>query len=149
MDQKNYNSLIGNELFPEYDHLSEWEFYAANFLTEYNQSIEEGLDIEKYQDLFLAADKLPRSKIAKQLGDVIFKIIQNAEQRPDYPYIEPSDLEGIQALRKPYDHRPNDIGDIASKVHGAWLGRVCGVLGSLQDPMVRCKDNLVFVLHFE
>ena len=77
MDQKNNKVLTGNELLPEYNHLSEWEFYAANFLTEYNQSIEEGLDIEKYQELFLAADKLPRSKIAKQLGDVIFKIIQN------------------------------------------------------------------------
>ena len=145
MDQKNYKSLIGNELLPEYDHLSEWEFYAANFLTEYNQSIEEGLDIEKYQDLFLAAAKLPRNKITKQLGDVIFKIIQNAEQKPDYPYIEPSDLEGIQALRKPYDYRPNDICDIASKVHGAWLGRVCGCMLGKTVEGIRTEELIPFL----
>ena len=111
-----------------YDHLSEWEFYAANFQTEYAQSLEEGLDISAYEGLFSEAAKLPRNDIAKKMGDVLFELIQNAPIRADYPYNEPSDLEGIRALRKPYDYAECKIDDMDSKVHGAWLGRVCGCM---------------------
>ena len=34
---------------PQYDNINEWEFYSSNLITEYQQSVEEGLDIEKYK----------------------------------------------------------------------------------------------------
>ena len=39
-------------LKPQYKNIHDWEFYSSNLKTEYQQSIEEGLDIEKYKDLF-------------------------------------------------------------------------------------------------
>ncbi len=52
--------------------------------------------------------------------------------RSDFPYMEPSDLEGIRATRPP--DRPRlptpRLGDaeLRDRIYGAWLGRVCGCL---------------------
>ena len=34
-----------NEIKPQYVNIHDWEFYSSNLMTEYQQSIEEGLDI--------------------------------------------------------------------------------------------------------
>ena len=64
------------------------------------------------------------------MADVIFDLVQNAGQREGYPYVEPSDLEGIRSLRKPYEFDENmpDRDALKEKIHGAWLGRICGCL---------------------
>ena len=53
----------------------------------------------------------------------------NAEQRKDYEYNEPSDLAQIRELREPYP-LPCKIcqPELESKIHGAWMGRICGCL---------------------
>ena len=43
---------------PHYKNIHDWEFYSSNLMTEYQQSIEEGLDIEAYQDVFGAVSRL-------------------------------------------------------------------------------------------
>ncbi len=51
--------------------------------------------------------------------------------RKDYPYIEPSDLEGIQKARGKGPVLPAfklTRDQLKKKLHGAWLGRCCGCL---------------------
>ena len=78
---------------PQYQNIHDWEFYSSNLQTEYEQSMEEGLDIEKYKDVFFSVARLPKGEIKKKFGDVLFEIVASADRRSDYPYVEPSELE--------------------------------------------------------
>ena len=112
---------------PDYEKIHDWKFYASDILVEYEQSVDEGLDIESYKDLFEAVSKLPKDEIKKDLGDVIYKIVSNAKQKEDYLFNEPSELEAIRALRKPHPLCGEvDKAKLKDKIYGAWLGRVCG-----------------------
>ena len=90
-----------NQIKPQYANIHDWDFYSSNLMTEYQQSIEEGLDIETYKDVFLAVSKLPKDDKKKKFGDILFDIITSANQKEGYPYLEPSELEAIKDLRKP------------------------------------------------
>ncbi|MBQ8696645.1 MAG: ADP-ribosylglycohydrolase family protein [Clostridia bacterium] len=116
------------ELKPQYWSIPDWEFYASNLNTEYRQSTEEGLDIERYKDVFESVARLPKDEYKKKLGDVLFEIVRNAPMKEGYPYVEPSDLSGIKALREPYSYEKKPIEDLEGKIHGAWMGRICGCL---------------------
>lgn len=133
------------EVKPHYENIADWEFYASNIMTEYTQSIEEGLDIEKYKDIFAAVSELPKGEIKKKFGDVIFDIVMNAETKEGYPYIEPSDLEGIKALRKPYSYEKKTFENLEDRVHGAWLGRVCGCLLGKTVEGIRTNELIPFL----
>ena len=50
VEELKYNKVMK----PQYSNLHDWEFYASDITTEYRQSVEEGLDIEKYKALFEA-----------------------------------------------------------------------------------------------
>lgn len=114
---------------PQYANLHDWEFYTSDILTEYRQSVEEGLDIDMYKDVFLSVSKLPKNEVKKKLGDVLFEVVTMAKQKADYPYTEPSTLPEIKALRKEYPlHGKVSEQLMADKIYGAWLGRVCGCL---------------------
>lgn len=118
------------EIRPKYANLHEWEDYSAQLRVEYEQSVEEGLDIERYKDLFDAVSRMPAGSLRTRMADVIFDLVQQAGQRPGYGYTEPSDLEGIKALREPFDFRRQEPDEetLRRKIHGAWLGRICGCL---------------------
>ena len=90
------------EMKPQYSNMHDWEFYTSDILTEYQQSVDEGLNIETYKDIFEAVAKLPKDEIKKKIGDILFEIVINSKQKEDYKYIEPSDLDGIKALRSEY-----------------------------------------------
>ena len=105
-----------NTIKPQYENIHDWEFYSSNLLTEYAQSLEEGLDIEKYKDLFASVSKLPKNEIKKKLGDLLFEIVINANRQKDYNYIEPSDLETIKNLRKPYSYKAQPQKSIEAKI---------------------------------
>ncbi len=98
--------------------------------TEYRQSVEEGLDIEQYKALFEAVMNMENSEYKAKMADVLFEIVRDAETREGYPYNEPSDLEGIKALRKPYtfEKKMPDADILREKILGAWYGRICGCL---------------------
>ncbi len=115
-------------LAPNYSALPDWELYASAIMEEYAQCMDEGLDIEKYRDIFQDISKLPKGDIKKKFGDVIFEIVSNAQQRKDYKFVEPSDLAGIRALRKPHAVTPREGAPLDKKVLGAWMGRVCGCM---------------------
>ncbi len=107
----------------------DWEVYSKELKVEYRQSIEEGLDIEAYKHVFRAVDELENSSDKEALADVLFHVVMNAKTKEGYPYVEPSDLESIKALRKPYEYAKREIpaGDVLrEKIAGAWYGRICG-----------------------
>ncbi len=115
---------------PNFENMGEWEFYCNDIEHEYKQCVDEGLDIEKYKDVFLTVKNLPKTEIRKKFSDVLFEAVCNATIREGYKYNEPSDLEGIKALRKEHIFERKTLGNEAlkSKIAGAWMGRVCGCL---------------------
>ncbi|MBQ8407283.1 MAG: ADP-ribosylglycohydrolase family protein [Clostridia bacterium] len=118
------------EIKPKYANIPSWESYSSNLLTEYRQSIEEGLDISSYEDLFNAVAKMPRGDQKERIADVLFEIVQDAKICADYVYDEPSDLSAIRTLCKAhsFEKREPDQSTLQDKIHGAWLGRICGCL---------------------
>ena len=134
-----------NKIKPQYNNMHTWEFYSSNLITEYTQSIEEGLDIDAYKDVFTAVSRLPQGEIAKNLGDVLFDIVSNAKQRENYPYMEPSDLDSIQNLRKPYSYQKKNMPDLESQLYGAWMGRICGCLLGKTVEGIRTNELIPFL----
>lgn len=114
----------------DYEKYHEWEAYYKQLPVEYRQSMEEGLDIAQYEDLINAVDRMPNAEAKAKMADVIFTLIESAPLRKDYPYVEPSDLAGIQAARKPYTYTSGALNDaiLREKIRGAWLGRICGCM---------------------
>lgn len=127
---------------PQYQNIHDWEFYSSNLLIEYQQSMEEGLDIEKYGDVFASVSRLPKGEVKKKLGDVLFEVVVSAKQKEEYQYIEPSEIEKIKGLRsntkKIYTYDKSSLED---KIHGAWLGRICGCL--LGKPVEGIRTNVL------
>lgn len=141
-EEMKYNKLMK----PKYSNIHDWEFYPSALITEYNQSIEEGLDISKYKDLFSAVSKLPKDDIKKRLGDILFDIINNAETVDSYKYNEPSEINAIKSLRKEYSFTPKTkIADLQSKIYGAWMGKVCGCMLGKPVECIRTDEFIPFL----
>lgn len=131
----------GKTIKPQYHNIHDWEFYSSNLQTEYQQSVEEGLDVEAYKDVFSSVSRLPKGEIKKRLGDVLFDVVANARIREGYGYVEPSELDGIRALRKQnFSALTYDRSALEKKLYGAWLGRVCGcMLGKTVEGIRTCE----------
>ena len=106
----------------------EWEFYSDSLEQEYYQCIQEGKDVEKYKDVFKAVSELERSDFKSELADAIFNMVINTPKSENFKYSEPSDLQEIKKLRKPYNIEKKALNkeELFSKIYGAWLGRVIG-----------------------
>ena len=131
---------------PQYQNIHDWEFYSSNLLTEYQQSLEEGLDLEKYKDVFSSVSRLPKGEIKKKIGDVLFEVVASAEQRKEYPYVEPSELEKIKGLRKKNNCLSEYSFDaLENKIHGAWMGRVCGCMLGKTVEGIRTNELVPFL----
>ncbi len=133
-------------LKPQYQNVHDWEFYSSNLTTEYEQSLEEGLAIEAYGDIFSSVARLPKGEIKKRLGDVLFEIVANAKTKEGYPYTEPSDLEQIQRMRRgaaaPMDY---DKARLSDRIHGAWIGRICGCMLGKSVEGIRTNELIPFL----
>ena len=55
-----------NKIKPDYNSLTDWEFYPSSVMIEYEQCLDEGLDIEQYKDIFEAVHKLPKGEVKKK-----------------------------------------------------------------------------------
>lgn len=133
------------EIKPQYQNIADWEFYSSYILNEYRQSIEEGLDIGQYSDVFKAVSQLPKNEIKKKLGDVLFSVISGAKQMKDYKYNEPSDLDSIKELRAHYSYNTSGIKDIEKKINGAWFGRICGCMLGKPIEGIRTDELIPFL----
>lgn len=106
------------------------ELYSDELMIEYMQCIDEGLDVENLRPLFEAVADLDASPNREKLADVLFDYVINAPVSENYRYNEPSELEDIKKLRIPYASEKKILSDdeLENRIHGAWLGRVCGCL---------------------
>ncbi len=134
------------EYQPSYTSLHPWEFYAGTLMTEYQQCVDEGLDIERYKDLFTCVSSLPTSEEKKELADTLFKIISKAKIKNDYKYNEPSSLEEIKALRKKLIALPSKTSEcMNSKIKGAWYGRIAGCMLGKTVEGIRTDELVPFL----
>ena len=129
---------------PVYQHMDDTTSYGS-FKTEYQQSIDEGLDIEEYKELFEVARKLPKNEIRARIGDILFDIVRNANIKEGYPYVEPSDLEGIRQLQKAYAYTKIETVTLEDKIYGAWMGRICGCMLGKTVEGIRTKELWAFL----
>ncbi len=125
-----FAEIYNTEIKTDYNNINELNRYPQDIMAEYRQSIEEGLDVEKYKSLFEAVAALEPGEYKTRLSDVIYKMVINAGMQSDYKYNEPSDLEGIKALRQTHEFETTvpDEETLRKKIYGAWMGRVCGCL---------------------
>ncbi len=121
---------MAKELKKDYAACGWWESYQREFMTEYRQSMEEGLDIESYRELFEVSAKLPEGETKEKIGEAIFDLVYNAPIREGYEYVEPSDYAEILKLRDKFKLPKKKLGkrELEKKLHGAWMGRVAGCL---------------------
>ena len=79
------------------------------------------------------------------MGDILFDVVISANQKEGYPYMEPSDLETIRNLRTPYSYKKNNTMKLENKIHGAWMGRVCGCLLGKTVEGIRTDELILFL----
>ncbi len=119
--------MNNKDIRPDYAKLHPWEDYSCSLITEYQQSIEEGLDIASYEQLFKEISNLPAGEIKTMLSETIFKLVSSAGTVENYKYNEPDGLEEIKSLRKVHPLCGKvDEASLADKIHGAWMGRIAG-----------------------
>lgn len=146
-DTRITEELVFNKtLKPKYANLHPWESYSSNLLTEYQQSIEEGLDIKAYADVFAAVSRLPQNEAKKKFGDILFEIVLNAKTVSGYKYDEPSALDEIKALRTSAPTLP-PVNEklLEDKILGAWMGRICGCLLGKTVEGIRTDELIPFL----
>lgn len=129
-DPADYDLPGGEDILPDFESINPYEAYTKSLMYEYMQSIREGRDAAMYNKVLLAFRRLPESIYKTKLGDILFEALQSCKMRDDFKFIEPSDLENIKSLRKPYTFERKELtGDVLrDKVKGAWLGRISGCL---------------------
>ncbi|MBO5305727.1 MAG: PD-(D/E)XK nuclease family protein, partial [Clostridia bacterium] len=66
-------------------------------------------------------------------------------QKDGYKYIEPSDLESIKLLRKPYSYEKKPAKNLEDQILGAWMGRVCGCMLGKTVEGVRTNSLVPFL----
>ncbi len=125
-----FSKLYDTELKTDYKNSEGFNRYTDDIMAEYNQCIEEGLNIEKYKSLFESVAAMKNGAEKTKMSDVIFDIVMSSEIRKDYKYNEPNDLEKIRALRKAHEYASlmPDKATLRKKILGAWTGRAVGCL---------------------
>lgn len=143
MFAKNY----GTEIKINYNNNDDFNRYPQDIMAEYAQSVEEGLDIEKYKSLFESVAALENGDIKSRISDSIFELVINADMRSDYKYNEPNEINAIKTLRKPYEISGNasDGQELRKKLLGAWSGRACGCLLGKTLEGIRSNELIPFL----
>lgn len=140
---KNYGIIIE----PDYSDKNGFNRYANDILLEYQQCIEEGLDVKEYKEFFEESASLDNGEKKNTRSDEIFSIVINADLREDYEYTEPSDIQRIRELRNEYKVKGNlpDTVLLKRKIRGAWLGRAVGCLLGKPLEGIRSDELIPFL----
>jgi ADP-ribosylglycohydrolase len=111
-----------------------WLYLSKTDLqTERLQCVQEGKELEPEEEEFARVEVLDLENLADQpAAQALLDRTAALPVRADFPYHEPSDLEGIRATRPATrvelpSLRLSD-GELRDKAYGAWLGRVAGCL---------------------
>lgn len=135
-----------DRITPNYEDIDSSELYSEQLMTEYRQSVEEGLDIENFKEVFEAVSHMPKGENKEKMADVLFDIVINADKKAKYEYTEPTDYNEIlkeRAVDIP-EKRPYDEKTLRDKIAGAWYGRICGcLLGKPVEGVRTDKINII------
>jgi ADP-ribosylglycohydrolase len=136
-----FSKVYNTEIVPDYDNADGFNRYPNDIMAEYQQSMEEGLDIEHHKALFEEAAAMESGAEKTALSERIFEAVMNADVRSDYKYYEPNDLKEIKASREAYDIEGElpDEDALRIKLSGAWIGRAVGCL--LGKPVEGIRSN--------
>lgn len=116
--------------------------YANELNNEYEQCLDEGLEIEQYKDLLFTIKNMPKGEFKEKLADTVGEMIPNLPQKVDFPYNEPSELSEIKALcNSSLWSEKKGITNLQKKISGAWYGRIAGCL--LGKPIEGIRDELI------
>lgn len=131
----------------DYNNADGFNRYPEEILAEFNQCLEEGLDIEKHKELFESVAAMKSGEEKTRMSDKVFGAVINAGIRADYKYNEPNTLKEIKKLRKPYAFEAEmpDEEALRKKILGAWMGRACGCLLGKPVECIR-SDELIPLL---
>ena len=129
------------EMKIDYNQVDGFNRYPSDIMAEYQQSVEEGLDIAEHKEFFESVAAMKNGEEKTQLSDRIFEIVMNAEIMDDYKYDEPNKLKKIKKLRREhnFDAVMPDRETLRKKLLGAWTGRACGCL--LGKPVEGMRSN--------
>lgn len=108
-----------------------WMDYAQELETEWKQCMDEGIDVSSYKELFTQIKQMEPSHQRMKMAGELFDLIASLPTQEGYAYEEPSDWEGIQSClpkEQPALQNTLDKDALFDKIHGAWLGRICGCL---------------------
>ncbi len=143
MFSKNY----GIKIEQDYYNKNDFNRYPSDLLLEYQQCIEEGLDVEKYKMLFEQAAVLENGEEKTKRSNEIFSLVIGADMRTDYKYEEPTTLNEIRKLRKDYkiDGIEPEKELLRRKIKGAWLGRAVGCLLGKPVECIRSNEFIPFL----
>lgn len=142
-----FAKIYNTEIKIDHNNVDGLNRYPSDLMAEYKQSIEEGLDVEKYKPLFEAVSSLSNGEYKTRMSDVIYEMVINANMQQGYKYNEPSTLKEIKELRKPHSFEASmpDEQTFRQKLLGAWTGRACGCLLGKPVECIR-SDELIPLL---
>lgn len=142
-----FSKIYNAEIKTDYNHADDFTRYHKDIMAEFNQSIEEGLDLEKYKSLFETISKMENGEEKAKKSDELFMLVMEASLRKDYKYNEPNEIEKIKELRKKHEfsQKDPDAETLKKKIYGAWVGRACGCLLGKPVECIR-SDELIPLL---
>ncbi len=142
-----FAKIYDTEIKVDYNDANGFNRYSSDIMDEYRQSMEEGLDLEKSKSLFEAVAAMESGDVKNRMSDLIFETVINAKIRSDYKYNEPNDIDGIKALRKPFELKGElpDRETMRKKLLGAWTGRACGCLLGKTVEGIRSDELIPFL----
>ncbi len=139
--------IYDTEIKLDYNNVHGFNRYSSDIMAEYNQCLEEGLDVEKHRAFFEQVAAMESGEEKERLSNKGFELVINADMRADYKYQEPNKLEDIKALRKPYKYESQmpDEDTLKNKLLGAWTGRACGCLLGKTVEGIRSNELIPFL----
>jgi len=120
-----------------------WEGLASQIELERQQLIEEGA----VDSAARAAAATARALLDRGAPEAeIWAAFNDVPRRADFPFVEPSDLEGIRAARpdgpRQLTYQPTDD-QLFDQMYGAWLGRCVGcALGKPVEPLMGSRGEV-------
>lgn len=110
-----------------------WILLGQDIMTQYEQCEMEGRDVELYKPVVEAFCKLTGDQLRPLEGalESLYKVLDDAPIKADYPFTEPSDLAGIFAAcpaEKPALPEVPEKDVLMAKLKAAWNGRIAGCL---------------------
>lgn len=109
---------------------------AETVAREIRQRAEEGFDVSSIRKDYPDPAGLTSADL-----EVVYEKLTQSEMLADFPYVEPSDWDGILAAAPgPLADMDTDLvdGDLFDRLHGGWLGRCVGcMLGKPCDGLTR------------